>query len=202
MRYLNSKAYCTGERTVKILDDSKILNLFFERSQTAIFELSEKYGSVCLQIAKNILKNQQDSEECVNDAFLAVWNSVPPNRPVSLQAYVLKTVRNYALKRYHANRAQKRNSHYDIAFEELENCLQTEDDAHGQYTAAELAVAMQTFLSSLDSENRILFVRRYWYGDSVAALAEATGRTPHFISVRLARTREKLKKYLRKEQLL
>ena len=187
---------------VKVLDDSKIMDLFFERSQTAIFELSEKYGELCLQLAKNIVKNPQDSEECVNDAFLAVWNSVPPNRPASLRAYTLKMVRNNALKRYHTNTAQKRNSHYDMAFEELENCLQTVDDTHKHCTAKELAAAMQAFLSSLDSENRILFVRRYWYGDSVATLAEAMEKSPHFVSVRLARTREKLKKYLKKEQLL
>ena len=105
------------------MDDDRIIELFFERSEQAIVELSGKYGSVCSRIAQNILNDQLDSEECVNDAYLVVWNSIPPQRPDSLAGYVCSIVRNIALNKYHRNTAKKRNSVYDVALEEIAEYL-------------------------------------------------------------------------------
>ena len=101
------------------MDDDRIIELFFARSEQAITELSRKYGTVCRRVAENILNDRRDAEECLNDAYLAVWNTVPPRRPDPLMSYVCRIVRNQALKRYHANAARKRNSVYDAALEEL-----------------------------------------------------------------------------------
>ena len=108
------------------MDDSKIIALFFERSEQAITELSNKYGKLCMYVANNILGNQQDAEECVNDAYLGAWNTIPPQKPNPLQAYICRIARNIAITKYHTNTAVKRNSHYDIALEELEYCLFSE----------------------------------------------------------------------------
>lgn len=184
------------------MDDNMIIGLFNERSQQAIIKLSEKYGKISLKIANNILNNYEDAEECVNDAYLALWNNIPPERPEPLLTYLLKVVRNTALKRYHKNTAVKRNSFYDIAIEELENVLFTEATAESELIAKEITRAVNTFLGKQSTDNRIMFVRRYYYGDSVSDIASLTGKTPHFISVRLSRTREDLKKYLIKEGLI
>ncbi len=184
------------------MDDKKIIALFNERSQDAITLLSEKYGKLCLNIAKNILKNVSDSEECVNDSYFALWNNIPPESPENLKTYLLKVVRNQAIKKYHSNTAIKRNSFYDSSLEELENVLYSESNPEKELQLKELTDAINTFLASLDSENRIIFVRRYYFGESVKNIASMTGKTPHFISVRLSRIREGLKEYLRKEELI
>lgn len=184
------------------MDDSKIIALFNERSQQGITALSEKYGKLCLKIAENILKNREDSEECVNDTYLAVWNTVPPENPDPLKTYLLKIVRNTAIKKYHSNTAVKRNSFYDTALDELENILFHEDTVENELLLKELSKAVNSFLEDTSKESRVIFLRRYYFGDSVKDIAEMTGNTPHFVSVRLSRTREKLKKYLQKEGLL
>ena len=103
---------------VNRMDDSKIIELFYERSEQAIIELSKKYGTVCTKVAKNILNDVRDTEECVNDAYLGAWNTIPPQRPNPLLSYVCRIVRNLAIKKYHANTAVKRNSIYDVALDE------------------------------------------------------------------------------------
>lgn len=181
------------------LDDRKIIELFFERSEQAIVELSNKYGSVCTKVAFNILNNKQDTEECVNDAYLGTWNTVPPQNPNPLLSYVCRIVRNLAIKRYHANTAAKRNSIYDVALDELENCFPSFASVEYEFSAMETARMIDAFLKTLDQKNRIMFVRRYWHSDSIDDLAKLFYTSNHNISVRLSRTREKLKKYLIKE---
>ena len=181
------------------MDDSQIIELFYERSERAIVELSKKYGSVCTKVADNILGNRLDAEECVNDAYLGAWNTIPPQNPNPLLSYVCRIVRNLAVKRYHANTAAKRNSIYDVALDEFENCFPTAESADDEFNAKELTRIIDDFLGTLDRENRIMFVRRYWYSDSVADIAEFFNTSSHNVSVRLSRTREKLKKYLVKE---
>ena len=188
-----------AERTVSSLDDRKIIELFFERSEQAIVELSNKYGSVCTKVAFNILNNKQDNEECVNDAYLGTWNTVPPQNPNPLLSYVCRIVRNLAIKRYHANTAAKRNSIYDVALDELENCFPSFASVEYEFSAMETARMIDAFLETLDQKNRIMFVRRYWHSDSIDDLAKLFYTSNHNISVRLSRTREKLKKYLIKE---
>ena len=184
---------------VSSLDDRKIIELFFERSEQAIIELSKKYGSVCSKVAFNILNNTQDAEECVNDAYLGTWNTIPPQNPNPLLSYVCRIVRNLAIKKYHTNTAAKRNSIYDVALDELENCFPSSVSVEDEFNAVETARIIDKFLETLDRENRIMFVRRYWHSDSIDDLAKLLHTSNHNISVRLSRTREKLKKHLIKE---
>ena len=181
------------------MEDRKIIELFYERSEQAIVELSNKYGSVCTKVANNILNNSRDTEECVNDAYLGAWDSIPPQKPNPLLSYVCRIVRNLAIKRYHTNTAAKRNSTYDIALDELENCFPASSSVEEEFNAREVARIIDAFLETLDTENRILFVRRYWHSDSITELAGVFHTSSHNISVRLSRTRETLRKYLRKE---
>ena len=181
------------------MEDSKIIELFFARSEQAIAELSAKYGKLCTRIADNILGNKQDAEECVNDAYLGAWNTIPPQKPNPLQAYICRVVRNIAITRYHSNTAIKRNSHYDVALDELENCLFSTDTAESMFHAKELSHLLDRFLATLDARSRVMFVRRYWYSDSVTAIAAAFKMRPNSVSVQLARIRNKLRNFLAKE---
>ena len=182
-----------------MLEDSKIIELFFARVEQAIVELSEKYGTVCGRIARNILKNDLDAEECVNDTYLAAWNTIPPQKPNPLRTYIFRIVRNISIARYHANTSVKRNSIYDVALDELENCLAATLTAEQEISAKELSLQIDRFLDTLDKENRVMFVRRYWYSDSISDIAEMFQITNHNVSVRLSRTRDKLKTHLKKE---
>ncbi len=179
-------------------DDGKIIELFMARNEQAIDELSKKYGAVCKSVSLNILKNAQDAEECVNDTYLAVWNAIPPAHPDPLRAYILRIVRNLSIKKYHANSAAKRNSHYDAALDELDECLFGPDSVERELESSELSCHLDAFLDTLDRNSRVMFVRRYWYSDSVSEIAQKFGMSAHNVSVRLSRIREKLKKYLKK----
>ncbi len=188
-----------AERTVRNLDDRKITELFFERSEQAVIELSKKYEKLLSKIAFNILGNRRDSEECVNDAYLGVWNTIPPQTPNPLLSYVCRIVRNLAVKKYHANTAAKRNSFYDVALDELEPCFSSDFSVEEEFNARETARLIDDFLAELDSDSRVMFVRRYWYGDSIGEVAKLFGISKHNVSVRLFRIREKLKAHLLKE---
>ena len=184
------------------MDDSKIIALFFARSEQAIKEISEKYGNLCKMIAGNILGDSLDAEECVNDTYLAAWNTIPPHRPNPLRAYLCKITRNIAVTRYHTNTAQKRNSYYDMALDELEACLFSPDNAESHMLAKELSHLLDRFLLGLDKRSRVMFVRRYWYADPVTKIAEDFGMRPNSVSVQLSRIRSKLRKFLIKEGYL
>ena len=181
------------------LDDSKIIELFFERSEEAIAELSSKYGAVCSKVALGVLNDRRDAEECVNDAYLGTWNTIPPQKPSPLLSYVCRIVRNLAIKKYHANTAEKRNSIYDVALDELESCFASSPSAEEEWTATGTAHVINAFLKSLNKENRVMFVRRYWFADSIDDLARLFGISKHNVSVRLSRIRGKLKQHLLKE---
>lgn len=181
------------------MEDNEILELFFARSEQAIAELAQKYGGTCRKIAENILKDASDAEECVNDAYLGVWNTVPPKRPECLPGYLFRIVRNLAVKRYRSNTAQKRNGYYDASLDELADCLPSSSSVEAEIEANELAAVIDGFLASLDKETRVLFVRRYCFSDPIEELAEKFGTSAHNISVRLSRLRKKLKKHLEKE---
>ena len=181
------------------MDDSKIIDLFFERSEQAVAELSEKYGALCRKVALNILGNDQDAEECLNDAYLGVWNTIPPQRPDRLLSYVCRIVRNQAVKRYHFNTAAKRNSAYDVALDELEDCFSSQLTVEKEFDAIETSRALNSFLAGLSRDNRMLFVMRYWQSVPVEELAARYKTSSHNVSVRLSRIRKKLKEYLIKE---
>jgi len=180
------------------LEDSKIIELFFERSEQAITELSKKYGSICRKVADNVLHNRLDAEECVNDAYLGVWNTIPPQRPDPLLSYVCRIVRNLAIKKYHENTAQKRNSFYDIALDEFEDCIPASLSVEDEIEAKEVSTLINSFLETLDKQSRVMFVRRYWHADSIEDLANLFHTSKHYISVRLSRIRKNLKQYLEK----
>lgn len=192
--------YQNGEES-EALDDSKITELFFERSEQAIDELSKKYGSLCAKIAANILGNSRDAEECVNDAFLGVWNTVPPQKPDPLSSYVCRIVRNLAIKKYRANTALKRNSFYDVALDEIENCFPALNSVEDEFNAAQMTDTLNEFLENLDRKSRIMFIRRYWYSDSVENIAKMFGTSNHNVSVRLSRVRKKLKNHLTEKEV-
>jgi len=184
------------------LEDSRIIALFFERSEQAIAELDNKYGSAIKKTAANILNDRLDVEECVNDTYLRTWNSIPPQKPSPLVSYVCKIARNLALDRYHANKAEKRNDAFDLILDEMEECIPSMLRVETEIEAKELSAAISRFLLTLSRDDRFLFVRRYWYADSVKELAAETRGNADRISVRLFRIREKLKKSLVKEGYL
>ncbi len=178
------------------MDDSKIIELFYERSEQAIVELSKKYGDTCHKIAFNILKNDLDAQECVNDTYLGAWNNIPPQRPNPLRAYICRIARNIAIKRYHQNTAKKRNSYYDVALDELEDYLSSGASVEDEVSTAELTKMIDDFLDGLDKTNRVMFVRRYWFSESVSEIAALFNMNSHTVTVRLSRTRERLRRYL------
>lgn len=184
------------------LEDSKIIELFFARSEQAIIELSKKYEMICKKIAKNILNNMLDAEECVNDAYLGMWNTIPPQNPNPLLAYVSRIVRNIAIAKYHSNTAIKRNSFYDIALDELESCLASSSSVEDELTAKELTIMLNCFLDTLEREKRVMFVRHYWYADSIPEIAERFHISNNYVSVCLSRIRGELKRYLEKEGVI
>lgn len=181
------------------MEDQELMELFYTRSELAIRQMQNQYGGYFIKIARNILQDHRDAEECVNDALLAVWNTVPPNRPKPLLTYACHIVRNLAIKKYHSNRAQKRNSHYDMALDELEECIRAQDSVEDEYTVKETVEAINRFLEGLERQSRMMFVRRYWFADSLTDIAEQFHISERNVSLRLVRVRKKLKKYLEKE---
>lgn len=180
------------------MDDSKIIDLFFERSDKAIVELSSKYGSVCMKVSMNVLNDFHDAEECVNDSYLGVWNAIPPEKPNPLLAFVCRIVRNVSINRYKRNRAKKRQSNYDLCLEELEGCVSADNSVEEAFDFSELSAYIDEFLDSLSEVNRMLFVRRFWYMDSYEDISKASGLKEGTIRTRLSRTKGDLKKFLEK----
>jgi len=184
------------------LEDSRIIELFYARSEQAVFELREKYNRAVLALAGNILGSPLDAEECANDTYLGVWNTVPPKYPEHLRAFTLGITRNLALTRYHANTARKRNSFYDIALDELENCLSDFKTPETALEVKELAEAINRFLAAQPKADRQMFVCRYYLAEPVSAIAAKLHVKSSQVSLRLFRTRDKLRKFLSKEGLL
>ena len=179
-----------------MIDDEKIIEMFFERSEQGIRELDMKYGAICHNLAYNIVNNRQDAEECVNDAYLGAWNAIPPTRPNPLLSYIVKIVRNISLKIYWRKEAAKRSGHYKVALEEVESYIADQKTVEDEIEARELARIIEDFLDTLTLENRVIFMRRYWFADSYKDIAEFVGLSEKNISVRLTRIREKIKQYL------
>ena len=181
------------------MNDEAILALFRARSEQAIEALRQAYGAACRRLAINILRSERDAEECVADAYLAAWNAIPPQQPEKLGAWLLRVVRNQALRRLRANTAQKRNSYYDAALDELADALPAPDAPETAVEARELAALIDRFLDGLDPASRVMFMRRYWYADPVEDIARAMGMSRNAVSVRLHRLRSKLRDQLLKE---
>lgn len=178
------------------MEDREIIELFFSRSERAIAELDAKYGAAFHGLAFNILGVPEDAEECVSDAYLGVWNAIPPARPERLCAWVSRVVRNAAVSRRRKNSAAKRSSRFDVAFAELEEALAAPGEVSDGLDAAELRAAIESFLDTLSAENRVIFVRRYWYADSVEDIGGRMLMGGRAVSSRLVRMRRALRKYL------
>lgn len=180
------------------MEDRAIIALLFDRAETAIDALAQRFGSRLYQIAMNILCSSRDAEECVNDTYLALWNTIPPERPDPLCAYTYRIGRNTALKKLRANTAQIRNSAYDVSLDELAGCI-ADDSLWETLDAKALGQAIDRFLDTQSKDSRVIFLRRYWFGDSVKEIARAMAMTEGAVSVRLNRVRNALKHYLKKE---
>ena len=183
------------------MDDKLIIRLFFDRAESAIGALADKYGKRLYATALNILGSPEDAKECVNDTYLALWDTIPPQQPDPLCAYVYRIGRNTALKRLRDNSVQKRNNAYDLSIEELAECLgqSTMEEA---IDARQLGQAINRFLAGQSRQNRTLFLRRYWFGDSVQTIARTYGMLPGAVSTRLSRIRAALATYLIQEGFL
>ena len=176
--------------------DEQIIELFFERSEQAINELDGKYGKVLHKLSFNILNDRLDAEECVNDSYLGTWNAIPPETPNPLLTFVCKIVRNISIKRYYAKTAVKRNSAYDVAMSEVANYILSPNNVETEIEAKELAYLIENFLDTLTVENRVIFIRRYWFSDTYKEIADRVGLTEKMVSMRLTRIRKRMREYL------
>ena len=180
------------------MEGQKIIKLLFGRSEAALTALAKRFGQRLHQTAMSILGSFRDAEETVNDTYLAVWNTIPPAKPDPLAPFVYKIGRNTALNRLRSNLAQKRNGTYDLPLDELAGAIPG-SALEEQVEARELGRAIDAYLDTLSYENRNIFLRRYWFGDSVKAIAKAFSLTQNTVSVRLSRMRSGLRTYLIKE---
>ena len=182
------------------MEDEKIIGLYFERSESAIQETQRKYEKYCYHIAYHILYSDDDTQDCLNDTYLNLWNNIPPQRPNNLKSFVGKIVRNLALNRYSYNNAQKRKSTFDVALDELQYCLPSNEFAIDDEVA--LKEILNKFIRSLSKKNRIIFLQRYWYFCPIKDIANNLGITENNVKIILYRVREQFKIYLKKEGVI
>lgn len=181
------------------MEDQAIVQLYWDRDEEAIVQSDRKYGAFCLRLALNLLSLRQDAEECVNDTWHAAWNSIPPQRPMSLKAYLGRLTRNFSITRFRANHAQKRNAAMELMLSELSECIPDPETTESRMEYLELSSRIGYWLKTLPKEDRMLFVRRYWYGDPPKVLAQRYGITASQASQRLFRLRRDLKNLLEQE---
>ena len=182
------------------MDDAKIVQLYFERNEQAIQETADKYGNYCISIAKNILGNNEDAEECVNDTYLNTWNSIPPHKPAVLSAYLGKIARESAIDTYRKkNTSKRRLSEYTLALDEISECVSGNESTESTVDAKLLGKEISRYLRSVSEEKRRIFVLRYYRCDSVRVIAEKTDMSQAKVKSILHRTRNGLKKHLAKE---
>ncbi|MDO5155962.1 MAG: sigma-70 family RNA polymerase sigma factor [Eubacteriales bacterium] len=179
------------------IEDDDIIELLFDREQNALEFISQKYNNYCTAIANNILNNKEDVEECVNDTYLKIWNSIPPNRPEVLRTFIGRITRNQAFDLYKKMNAQKRGKgQIAMVLDELEECIAGDNNPEKILDQKQLLEAINSFLGTLSKEKCALFVRRYWYSDNIAEIASRYGMSENHVSVSLNRLRKKLRAYL------
>ena len=182
------------------MEDNRIIELYFSRSEDAIVETDRKYGGFCYSIAYNILFNREDSEESVSDTYLSAWNTIPPTRPGIFSFFLGKITRNLSLDRCKAKGAARRGGgQLPLALEELGDCLSGGDTPEDALTAAELGKAIDRFLRTLPDKDCCVFLRRYWYLDNVGDIARRYHMAEGSVKSSLFRTRKKLREYLQQE---
>ena len=180
------------------MEDRKIIELFFERSEKAIEETEKKYGRYISAVADSILASNEDTEEIVNDTYLRAWNSIPPQKPTKFRAYLATIARNLALDRYSAKRSERENVAAEAVLDELADCL---PDSSELSPADEFVLrgAVNSFLASLDAKTRVVFMRRYWYMMPIAKIAVMSGMSESNVKTTLYRTRLAFREHLEKE---
>ncbi len=184
------------------MEDSRILALYFARSEAAIQETDRKYGSYCYKIAYNILTNREDSEESVNDTYLSAWNSIPPRKPAKLSTYLGRLTRNISIDRWRGTNAKKRGGgEIILALDELNECVSGQPSAEETMIQKEAVTSLNRFLASLSEEERAIFLCRYWYVNSMEEIARKTGFSIGKIKSMLHRTRKRLSAILQEEDL-
>lgn len=182
------------------LEDSKIIDLYWARKEQALAETDAKYGNYCRTIARNILRNFEDTEECVSDTWLHAWNSMPPQRPGILSAFLGRITRNLSFDRCKYQQAAKRGGGaLPLALDELGECIPASGRVEHELEQKELAAAIDRFLRTLPEKDCNLFLRRYWYVDSISVIADRYGMKENTVKSILFRTREKLRKFLGEE---
>lgn len=181
------------------MEDKQIIELYNARMEAAISETDAKYGRMLHGIAMNILSNPWDSEEVVNDTYGKAWNAIPPEKPNSLGAYLGRITRNLSINRWHEKRAKKRYDGAEQLLSELSDCVPSRQTVETVIEAKELAKVIDSWLSTLSVDNRVLFLRRYWLGDAVSILAGECGTSANKLAGRLYRLRQSLKNALETE---
>lgn len=180
------------------MEDTIIIQLFFERDERAIVETKNKYENLCKKVAGNILKRQEDIEEVVSESLFALWESIPPNNPKYFKTFLCKIVKNQALKKVRYERAQKRVTEI-TPLDELAETLCSKDDVENEYIKQELSELINRYLSKISKEKRIIFVKRYWYQDSINHIADDLGISESKVKSILYRERIDLRKFLERE---
>ncbi len=178
------------------MEDSKIVDLYWQRSENAITETKNKYEHLLYSVVNHILSLHEDVEECLDDTYMSAWNAMPSARPNYLSAFLCRIAKNQALKRYEYMTAEKRNYHVEVPLYEMERVLAGTDK---EFEDKALANAISTFLRKESYEKRNIFLRRYFFYDSVEEIAERFQMKPNTVKSTLRRTRERLKEYLKKE---
>ena len=185
------------------MDDNKIVELYWNRDETAISETKNKYSNYCFTIANNILHNQEDSEEALNDTWLAAWNAMPPHHPLILSTFLGKITRNLSLNKWRKLSAEKRGGGLvAVSIDELEECIPDERNLRESLEAEIIAESINDFLADLKESERKVFVCRYWYFDSIEEIAKRFGFTQSNVKMMLKRTRDRLKDHLINEGVI
>ena len=184
------------------MEDAAIIGLYWARDEGAISASDKKYGSLCRCLSQNILDSREDAEECVNDTWQRAWDTMPPQRPNSLRAYLVKIARNLSIDRWRAKRTEKRRGGLDVLLSELEDCLPAPSDAEGLTEARETARVIDRWLSELPPADRTAFLRRYWYGQRVDEIAAQAGCSSNTMTKRLGRLRRGLRRVLEQEGIV
>ncbi|MBR5537907.1 MAG: RNA polymerase sigma factor [Clostridia bacterium] len=184
------------------MEDIAIIELFFQRSEQALTEAQQKYGAFCRKLAMDLLREARDAEECVNDTWQAAWQTIPPQRPRMLGAYLGRITRNLAISRFRKNTAQIRTEGLTVLLSELEQCVPAGQNTEAAVEAILLGDYISNWLETLSADDRALFLRRYWFGESLRELAREAGTGEGHLAQRMYRLRLQLKKALEKEGVI
>ena len=183
------------------MEDAQIIDLYWQRDENAIRQTDCKYGAYCRKIALNLLGSREDAEECVNDTWHQAWLLMPPERPLRLKSYLGRIVRNISVNLWHKNHAGKRGNGLELLLSELEDCLPSGQNVEREVEEARLGEVISGWLRTLPRNDRVLFVRRYWYGDALNSLADEWGISPGKLSQRMYRLRRSLRAVLEREEI-